>query len=274
MLKILFFGDIVGKPSREALIKNLPKFKKKYKPDFIIANGENLSHGYGINKKSLDQILKGGIDIVTGGNHIFDKKEVFELLQDKNIPLLRPLNYPKELPGKGFRIFEKNKKKILVINVLGRVFMKGEYDDPFRLIDLVLEKYTIKKNLKKDDKREAVDAIIVDCHAEATAEKYSLAHYLDGKISAFLGTHTHVQTADEQILIRGTAYIADIGMVGPIDSVIGIKKDLVIKRFLTQVRFRTEIPNKNPILINAVLVSVKKDGLSEYIKRIKKIVKK
>lgn len=274
MLKILFFGDVIGRPSREALIKALPDFKKKYQPDFIIANGENLSHGFGINREALNQIVKAGIDIVTSGNHIFDKKEeAINLLQDKNIPLLRPLNYPKDIPGEGYRIFNKNDKKILVINAVGRIFMKGEADDPFRAIDKVLEIYTLRANLKENEQKEVVDGIIVDWHSEASSEKRAMSFYLDGRVSAILGTHTHVQTADEQILEKGTAYISDAGMVGIKNSIIGLKKEPILEAFLMQYPRKAEILENEPIEINAVFVRVDaKTGLAKDIKRIREIV--
>lgn len=271
MLKILFLGDIVGKPSREALIKILPDLKREYGVNFVIINGENASHGFGINKQSLNEILRAGVDVITSGNHIFDKKdEVIQLLQDKNIPLLRPLNYPSDIPGRGFEVFKKNNQKILVINALGRVFMKGEANDPFRAVNEILKKYCLRIEEKQD--KEIVDAIIVDFHAEATSEKMAFGYYLDGKVSAVIGTHTHVQTADEQILDKGTAYISDVGMVGAKDSIIGIKKETILESFLMQYPKRSEIPENGLILVNCVLVEIKDNGLAESIFRIQKVV--
>lgn len=271
MLKVLFFGDIVGRPSREILIKILPDLKKEYQSDFIIVNGENASHGFGLNKNSFNEILKAGVDIITSGNHIFDKEEAIELLQDQNTPLIRPLNYPSDIPGNGYKVLEKNNKKILVINALGRIFIKGEADDPFRAIDRVLKIYTLRSNYKKNDKKEIVDAIIVDWHAEATSEKMALGYYLDGRVSAVLGTHTHVQTADERILENGTAYISDVGMVGAKDSIIGIKKELILKSFLMRYPRKSEIPENSLIQVNGVLIEIKDNGLAENIFRIQRI---
>lgn len=259
-MKILFFGDIVGRPGREAVGKILPKWKKKYHPDLVIANGENAAHGSGITKKTLDEILSSGVDLVTSGDHIWKQKEVSALLNDKEIPLIRPANFSPNLPGQGYRLIKLRTKKVLVINLIGRAFMRQQYDDPFRKADEILE-----------NEADSADIIIVDWHAEATAEKVCLGWYLDGKVSAVLGTHTHVTTADERILPQGTAYISDIGMVGVRDSSLGRTKEDAIKRYLTQTHVRLEIP-EGPVEVNAVLVEINKEGKGKKISRLKEIV--
>lgn len=259
-MKIIFLGDIVGQPGREAIKQILPKWKKKYQPDLIIANGENIAHGTGITKKTLDQILKAGVDLVTSGDHTWKQKEISALLEDKTIPLIRPANFPPNLPGQGYRLIELRTKKILVINLIGRVFMQQQYDDPFRKADQILEQ-----------NEEKADIIIVDWHAEATAEKVCLGWYLDGRVSAVLGTHTHIPTADERILPKGTAYISDIGMVGVMDSSLGRNKESSIKRFLTQTNIHLEVA-EGPVEVNAVLLEISNKAKVKKIKRIREIV--
>lgn len=251
------FGDVVGKPGRKAVAKILPDLRKKYDPDLIIANAENLAHGIGITKKTVDYTLETGVDVLTGGNHIFTKKEGLDLLANKEYPILRPANYPPEVVGRGYEIFEVRTKKVLVVNLLGRVFFGLDYDCPFRCADEILEKY----------KKEKI--IIVDFHAEATSEKNALGFYLDGRVSAILGTHTHVPTQDFKILPQGTAYVTDIGMVGTADSIIGDKKEPVLKRFLSQVPTKLEIEEEGPVEVNAVVVEI--DDKSGKAKKIEKI---
>ena len=188
-MKIIFFGDIFGRSGRDALIEKLPYFKKKYNPDFILANGENASHGKGISKKICDDLFSAGIDVITGGNHIFDNHDVFNFIDDEK-RLLRPNNYPIDTPGNGYGIYEKDQKKILVINVMGRVFM-NPLDDPFDSIRKVIGDKLLGKN---------ISAIIIDIHCEATSEKMAIGHGFDGKTSLIVGTHTHVPTSDARIL--------------------------------------------------------------------------
>ena len=259
-MRILFFGDIVGKPGRQAIKEILPGWQKKYQPDLTIANGENLAHGRGVTEKSLKEILTAGIDLVTSGDHIWDQKEAIALLDNKEIPLIRPANFPPNTPGQGYRLIELRTKKILVINLIGRIFMHEQYDDPFRVADEIL----------KEEAEEAA-AIIVDWHAEATSEKVCLGWYLDGRVSAVLGTHTHIPTADARLLPQGTAYISDIGMVGPRDSSLGADKDLAIKNFLTQMSFKLEMA-KGPVEVNAVLLEIGKGGKAKKIKKLQEIV--
>ncbi|OGZ35162.1 MAG: metallophosphoesterase [Candidatus Portnoybacteria bacterium RIFCSPLOWO2_01_FULL_43_11] len=261
-MKILFFGDIIGRPGREAIKEILPQWKKKYQPDLVLANGENLAHGLGVSERTLKEVLEAGVDLITSGNHIFDKTEAIPLLEDKEISLLRPANYPPMVPGRGCQIIEIGIKKILVINLNGRLFFKESLDCPFREADRILEEY--------EDEKTA--AIIVDFHAEATSEKVVMGHYLDGRVSAVLGTHTHIPTADDKILPAGTAYISDIGMVGPAYSVIGIDKDVIIKEFLTQIRQKKGEIAQGPVEINAVLLETDNQGRAKKIERLREII--
>jgi metallophosphoesterase (TIGR00282 family) len=259
-MKILFFGDIIGQPGRQAVKKILPQWQKKYQPDLVIANGENLAHGRGTTEKSLKEILAAGVDLVTNGDHAWDQKEAKRLLMDKEMPLIRPANFPPGLPGQGYRLIEVRTKKILVINLIGRVFMHQDYDCPFRKADEILE-----------EKGEEADIIVVDWHAEASSEKICLGWYLDGRVSAVLGTHTHIPTADARLLPQGTAYISDTGMVGPRDSSLGANKELAIESFLKQTKFEYEIA-QGPVEINAVLVEADQSNKVKKIEPLREIV--
>ncbi|MFH1187828.1 MAG: TIGR00282 family metallophosphoesterase [bacterium] len=233
-LKVLFIGDIVGRIGREAAAKILPDLKEEYNPDIIITNGENLAHGKGISEKIMKEMMVAGIDVFTSGNHIWQNKDIYPILEMKDSPLIRPANYPPMVPGGGIKEIKIGAKNLVIINLMGRVFMKEDLDCPFRTIDKLL------KNI--DDNNCA--GIIVDFHAEATSEKVALKHYLDGRVSAVLGTHTHIQTADEEISQKGTAYISDVGAVFSKDSVIGVEKDAILKSFLLQIKQSHEIPEK------------------------------
>jgi len=259
-MKILFFGDIVGQPGRQAIKKILPQWQKKYQPDLIIANGENSAHGSGITEKCLNEILKAGIDFVTLGDHTWKQKGVNALLNDKETPLIRPANFPPNLPGQGYHLIELRTKKILVINLIGRVFMHENYDCPFRAADEILEAQA-----------EEADIIIVDWHAEATSEKVCMGWYLDGRVSAVLGTHTHIPTADARILPKGTAYISDVGMVGVRDSSLGRDKDAAIKMALTQIKQRLEVA-EGPVEVDAALVETGEKGKAKKIKLVQEII--
>ena len=241
-IRILFLGDIIGRPGRKALKRYLPSFVKKYSPALLVANAENAAGGIGITEK-VGQELFNYVHVLTSGNHIWDKREGIPYLE-KEARLLRPANFPAENPGRGNYLFETDKGvKIGVLNLQGRVFMEP-IDCPFRIADDELEKLS-----------SATPAIIVDFHAEATSEKQALGWYLDGRASAVIGTHTHVPTADERILPQGTAYITDVGMVGGYNSVIGIRKEQALKRFLTSRPHRFE-PGKDGLVFSAVLVEI------------------
>jgi 2',3'-cyclic-nucleotide 2'-phosphodiesterase len=257
-MKILFIGDIVGSPGRRAINKLLPALKEEHSLDFVIANAENASGGSGIIPKVADELFDSGVDVLTSGDHIWKKKEIFELIsREKRI--LRPINFPSIAPGKGSNIFKsKSGQKVGVINVNGRVFMEA-LDSPFETT------LAAQKELVQETK-----IIIVDIHAEATSEKVALGWYLDGKVSAVLGTHTHIQTADDRILPQGTAYLTDAGMCGPYDSVIGRKVDNVLERFLTGVPVRFEVAEDNIQLHGAVLDIDEATGKARSIVRIQK----
>lgn len=241
-INVLFLGDVIGRPGRRVLKKYLPTLREKYSPSLIIANGENAAGGIGITKEVCQELLTQ-VHVLTSGNHIWDKKEGISYL-DEEPRLLRPANYPSQNPGKGTYIFKDTKgRKIGVLNLQGRVFMEP-IDCPFRIADEEL------KTLKA-----ITPVILVDIHAEATSEKQAMGWYLDGRVSAVIGTHTHVPTADERILPLGTAFITDVGMVGGYNSVIGIRKDQAIKRFLFARPQRFE-PGKEGILFSAVSIEI------------------
>jgi len=267
-MKILFIGDIVGYLGREAVKKILPKLKRKYRPDLIIANAENLAHGKGVTETTLKEMREAGIDCFTSGNHIFAKKETDKLLGDENLCLLRPANYPPEAPGIGEKIIsiglpgEAGQKNILLLNLMGRVFIQENFDCPFRKFDEIIKKY------------KGLDAVIVDLHAEATSEKKAFSFYADGRATAIIGTHTHIQTADEQISLKGTAYLTDAGMVGGKDSVLGVKTEIILKNFLNQINHAHEFPRQGECEFNAVLITIDaKDNKAKKIQRIQETVK-
>jgi len=254
-MRVLVLGDIIGKPGRMSLRDELQALIKDNAVDFVIANGENAAGGIGIDPKTSDFLLGLGIDVLTTGNHVYKKRDIYNYIED-NERLLKPANFPPSTPGRGFGIYEVFERKIAVINLCGRVFI-GELDCPFRVIDDVLKK--IGKETRN---------IVVDFHAEVTSEKIAMGWYLDGRVSAVLGTHTHVQTADEKILPHGTAYITDIGMVGPQDSVIGVRKELIIERFKTQMPQKF-IVAKDDIWLNGVIIEIDdKSGKAINIKRL------
>ena len=252
-MKVLVIGDVMGKPGRDAMKEFLDKKKNDY--DFVIVNGENAAAGFGITPKIADEFFELGVDVITSGNHIWDKKELYSYL-DENQNILRPLNYPKGVPGFGYTI-KKNKKgeKIAVINIQGRVFMP-EVDSPFDRIEEVLEE--IKKETQN---------IIVDFHAEATSEKLAMGWYLDGRVSLVYGTHTHIQTADERILEKGTGFINDVGMTGAHDSIIGMSIESVLPKFLTSLPSRFEVATGN-VKVNGIEIEIDKTGNCKEINRI------
>ena len=242
MLRILMIGDIVGRPGRTIIREKLLHIKNKYEADFVIANGENAAGGNGITEKIAQELFISGIDFLTMGNHIWDNKDVFNFIETEN-RMIRPANYPSTAPGKGYQIVQTGKGLIGILNISGRTFMPP-LDCPFRTADEIIQKISRVTNI-----------IIVDFHAEATSEKIAMGWYLDGKVTLVAGTHTHVQTADEKILPNGTAYITDIGMTGPVDSVLGINKESVINKFITQLPVRFEVA-KGPAELNGILVEV------------------
>jgi 2',3'-cyclic-nucleotide 2'-phosphodiesterase len=256
-VKVLFIGDIIGEPGRKMLKAQLRGMMDMHRPDLVIANGENAAGGFGITAEIADELLFLGIDVLTSGNHVWDKKEIEPYLA-KQDRLIRPANYPAGNPGVGSVIIStRSAGDVAVLNLEGRVFMSN-LDDPFRIAECEIEK------LKKQ-----TPVIIIDFHAEATSEKMALAWHLDGKASAVIGTHTHVQTADERVLPNGTAFITDVGMTGPTDSVIGVKKEQAIARFLYQTPHRFEIP-KGATHLDAVAIDIDSStGRARAIERIR-----
>jgi len=254
-MKVLAVGDIVGSAGINELKLRLKEIKEKENIDFTIVNGENSAEGMGITEKNFNDIISQGVDCVTMGNHTWGKKDIFKFIDNPKI--IRPANYPEGVVGKGYNIYECKGKKIAVINLLGRVYINIATDNPF---------LTVKKIINKIKNK--VDIIIVDFHAEATGEKITLAHYLDGEVTAVFGTHTHVQTADERILPKGTAYISDIGMTGPKNSALGMDISVVIKRFTTALPERYKIAEGKCIL-NAVIFEI--DDNTSKVTNIKRI---
>jgi metallophosphoesterase (TIGR00282 family) len=256
-MNILVIGDIVGRPGRQVVTEYVRGLRKQYRINLVIANGENAAGGFGLTANTAQELLGNGIDVLTSGNHIWAQKEIIPYLNG-DMPILRPLNYPDGVPGRGYLVTGKT----LVVNLIGRTFMNS-FDCPFRAMDKLLEEL---------DPRPPV--IIVDFHAEATSEKIAMGRYLDGRVSAVLGTHTHVGTIDTQILPGGTAYVTDIGMAGPMDSVIGDDADAVIQRFLTMMPHHLSVGKGSPSL-DAVLVQVNEDnGKAISIERVRREMKK
>jgi metallophosphoesterase (TIGR00282 family) len=235
---VLAIGDIIGRPGRRAVAKLLPGMVKKYGVDLVVANAENIAGGIGVTTNTAQELLDAGVNVLTSGNHIWAEKEIIPYL-DGEMPLLRPLNYPQGVPGRGYLLAGQ----VMVVNLIGRTFM-GNFDCPFRAMDRLLSELEDRPSV-----------IIVDFHAEATSEKVALGRYLDGRVSAVLGTHTHVGTTDAQLLPRGTAYVTDIGMTGPTDSVIGDDIEAVTRRFLTMIPHRLSV-GKGKVALNAVLVGI------------------
>lgn len=252
-MNILCIGDIVGKPGRDFINNRLHKLKNEYKVDFVVANGENCAHGVGITKNTYDELVYAGVDVITLGNHTWAKKEVIEFIEDK-VNLIRPANFPSNNPGRGYTIIEKDGIRIAVINLVGRVYMES-YDCPFRKVDEILAKI-----------ENQADIIIVDFHAEATSEKLAMGWYLDGKVTAVFGTHTHVQTADERLLPQGTGYITDVGMTGPYNSILGVDKDIIIKKFITLMPGKFEVAEDKAVF-EAILLEIDKNT-TKSIKRL------
>ena len=255
-MRILMIGDVIGKPGREAVRILLPDLKRERSIDFVICNGENTAGGFGITADTAVELLESGVDVLTSGNHIWDKKEIVPYL-DEGLPLIRPANYP-DAPGRGYL----HQGGVTVVNLMGRVFM-APLDCPFRTADALLEQ------LKEEGESKV---IIVDFHAEATSEKQAMGWYLDGRVSGVFGTHTHVGTVDARILTKGTAYLTDVGMTGPMDSVIGSDKDAVLARLMTSLPQRLPVAT-GPCVLNAVLVDVDEmTGKASSIERVDRTV--
>jgi metallophosphoesterase (TIGR00282 family) len=258
LLRILIIGDVVGAPGRAMVQKHLNHIREKYQIDATIVNGENAADGRGITPRIMESFKHFKIDMVTSGNHIWDKKDIAPYLQAHD-DHLRPANFPSACPGVGVKIIDVKGQPIAVINVQGRVFMKEHLDCPFKTVDSILTYL-----------RDKTKTVLVDFHAETTAEKAALAYYLDGRVSAVVGTHTHVQTADERILPHGTAFITDLGMCGALDSSLGMKLDSIIQHFITQMPVRFSVETEGAMLLNGVWVEIDTaTGKSLKIERIR-----
>jgi len=246
-VKLLFIGDIIGKPGRQAVSRELHRLIDRHMVDMVIANGENAAGGFGITEETANDLFKCGIEVLTSGNHIWDKKDSLAFI-NREERLLRPANYPEGTPGRGSGIFSTaGGIKVAILNLEGRVFMNN-LECPFRTADREIARLQAETPI-----------ILIDFHAEATSEKTSMGWYLDGRVSALIGTHTHIQTADERILPGGTAYLTDAGMTGSIDSVIGIRKEEAIYKFLSQLPAKFEVA-KNNLRLNGVVVTVDETG--------------
>lgn len=253
MINILFVGDVIGQPGCNYLRKVLPGLKSKYAVDVAIVNGENSAVGNGILPSSAEHIFASGADVITTGNHAFRRREIYQYF-DETQGIIRPVNFPECCNGRGYYIYDAGRYRLCVINLMGTVFMEN-LENPFYCIDKVLNSVD-------------ADFYFVDFHAEATGEKKAMGYYLDGRVSAVIGTHTHIQTADEQILPEGTGYLTDVGMTGPVNSVLGVDAKNIIQRYLTSMPTRFEVPNTN-CSINAVLLEIdESNGKCTKIKRI------
>ena len=256
-MRILVLGDVMGRPARRAMRDLVPSLIKTEEIDLVVANAENAAGGMGVDIKSAHELLSAGAQVLTSGNHIWKKKEIYSYL-DEHDHLIRPANFPVGAPGKGWCRWQRNGFSALVINLQGRVFMPNHVDDPFRCVDEILRQ-----------QGRSCPVVIVDMHAEATSEKNAMGWYLDGRASLVYGTHTHVQTADERILPGGTAFITDVGMCGPLDSVIGMEKEGVIKGFLTQLPRQFEVAEDNVVLQGVIVDVDNHSGRARDIRRLK-----
>jgi 2',3'-cyclic-nucleotide 2'-phosphodiesterase len=256
-MRVLILGDVMGRPARRVVRDLVPSLIRKEEIDLVVANAENSAGGMGVDIKSAKELLSAGVQVLTSGNHIWKKKEIYPFL-DEQESLIRPANFPSGAPGKGWCVWQHNGLRALVINVQGRVFMPNHVDDPFRCVDEILKQQGSQSRV-----------VIVDMHAEATSEKYAMGWYLDGRVSLVFGTHTHVQTADERILPAGTAYITDVGMCGPFDSVIGMEKETVIRGFITQLPRQFEVAQDNVVLQGVIADIDEENGKAKAIRRLR-----
>lgn len=253
-MKVIFVGDVVSSPGRRAFTELLPDLRRRYRPDFVVVNGENAAGGLGITPPLAAELFGAGADCITSGNHIWHWKEIYDYLASEP-RLLRPANYPPGAPGSGMCLLQRGEQRLTVLNLQGRVFMEP-IECPFRTADELLAE--LGKN---------AGPVLVDFHAEATSEKQAMGFYLDGRVSAVLGTHTHVQTADERVLPGGTGFITDCGMTGPHDSVIGMRKDIIVRHFVTGLPIRFEVA-KGGTLLQGVVLEIDPGGGCAFIERI------
>lgn len=260
MLRIMFLGDVVGEPGRRAVIDLVPVLKKEYELDFVIVNGENAAGGRGITPKITIDLLRAGVAVVTTGDHVWDQKEIFNYI-DTEPRLLRPINYPEDTPGQGSVILETPKGKVGVIDVQGRTFMQPPLENPFRALDAAIAKM-----------REETPVIFVDIHTETTSEKIAVGRFLDGRVSAVVGTHTHVQTADERVFPGGTAFLCDAGMCGPTESILGREIEPILSRFYTNMPTTFPVA-KGPVSLNGAIIDVDEStGKALEIRRFTRVV--
>ena len=254
-MRILFIGDIVGKIGREAISNYLPKLKQTYKPTVTIVNAENAAHGKGLTEKIYESLLREGVDFMTMGNHTYGQRQIYDFIENAN-RMVRPANFPDEAPGVGMRYIQINEIKLAIINLQGRAFMQ-DIDDPFKKADALVT-----------EAKKETDYIFVDFHAETTSEKNAMGWYLDNRVSAVVGTHTHIQTSDERILPGGTGYITDVGMTGYYDGILGINREEVITRFITSLPQRHVVPDEGRSVLSGVIIDLNKDGKTKRIERI------
>ncbi len=255
-MKIVFIGDIVGECGKKMALKTLRKLRQEEKIDMVIANGENIAERNGITRALFEELSFAGVDVVTMGNHTWDAREILQFI-DETDRLIRPVNYPEGTPGRGYTIFDTGRAQVAVVNILGNVNI-STLPSPFAVIDQVLA----------DIKAQGARHIIIDLHAEATSEKIAFGYYMDGQVSAVIGTHTHVQTADEKILEYGTAYISDAGMTGPYTSVLGVRKEISVQRFVTQLPVRFEQATGRAQFNGVLLTLDDQTGLATAIRRL------
>ncbi|NLE23137.1 MAG: TIGR00282 family metallophosphoesterase [Actinobacteria bacterium] len=242
-MNILFVGDVFGRPGREALLRWLPDYVQEHAVEFVVVNGENAANGAGITSKIARRLLAGGVDVLTTGNHVWRQKELFAFLASDD-RIVRPANYPSGAPGRGLTVRPAaDGEEVAVINLAGELYLNSGLS-PFRIVDGLVE-----------EAQQLAETIVVDLHAEATSEKVAMGHYLDGRVTAVLGTHTHVQTSDARVLPGGTAYMTDVGMTGPRDSVIGVRTDIIVRRFTTELPQQFEVADEGPVRLNAALIA-------------------
>lgn len=262
-MKILYIGDIVARVGRKAVAQVLPELKREKQIDFVIAQSENISTGNGLTVKAINETREAGVDFFTGGNHSFKKKEFYPHFDDPNMPVIRPANYPSsKTPGRGWAIADTPFGKILIINVMGQTFNGPQFDHPLKTVDAIL----------KENEHQSLAATIIDFHGDLTSEKVAIGFYYDGKVSAVVGSHIHVSTADSRVLPGGTAHITDTGMTGPIDSVLGVKKEIIIEKWLTQLPGHFDWPTSGTVQFSSVLIEVGSDGKAKSIEQILKEV--
>jgi len=258
-MRLLFCGDIVGRSGRDAVVEHVPALRERLDLDFVVANGENAAHGFGLTEKICFDLYDAGVDVITSGNHIWDQREIVSYI-DHEPRLLRPLNYPRGTPGRGIGVYEAPRgRKVLVANIMCRLFM-DPLDNPFAVLEAEMDRHRLGAT---------VDAVIVDVHGEATSEKQAFAHILDGRASLVVGTHTHVPTADARVLPGGTAYMTDAGMCGDYDSIIGMAKEPAVARFVRKMPTERLSPADGPATLCAVFVETDERGLARRVQPIR-----